>query len=195
LDYALSVVDIMKKHNLTSISDIGCLDAAWVPLLLDKMPAVKYTGYEKSPSLVEDAKTVLSKYPNATIQLADPMSVKPVPAEQENSSNGFFITRPTSSGSIAVVEAVAVVAVVAVVDVVAVVEAVVAPTAAGDSLDVAVAATCSQPPRWPGFYSSSVEQCSCIATETERRASYPRWPGFCSSSVEQFIRAGSRPEF
>lgn len=86
-DIAEAVADIMKKHNLTSVSDIGCGDAAWVPLLLAKMPAVKYTGYEKSPSLVEDGKTVLSKYPNATIQMADPMSVKPVPADLMISRN------------------------------------------------------------------------------------------------------------
>ena len=74
---AKAVEGIVKKFNVTSICDIACGDCGWVPVFLGMMPNLKYIGYEKDVALVNKGKDNLSNYSNASIQMADPLSVTP----------------------------------------------------------------------------------------------------------------------
>ena len=74
---AVTMDSIIKKFNITSICDIACGNCEWVPLLLEKMPTLKYTGYEQNNLLIEHARNAVSKFKNATVQQADPMTVTP----------------------------------------------------------------------------------------------------------------------
>jgi hypothetical protein len=78
---------LIQKFGITSISEVGCGNCVWVPILLGKIPTLKYTGYEKSPVLVEQAKATLSKFKTATVQVADPTTAIPVVSDLVVSRN------------------------------------------------------------------------------------------------------------
>jgi hypothetical protein len=78
---ANAVESVVKRFNITSICDMACGNCEWVPLLLDKHPSLKYTGYECDPSLVDQGKKTLSNYENARVHLADPATANPASAD------------------------------------------------------------------------------------------------------------------
>lgn len=73
-DIANAIESIVKRNNITSICDIGSGTSEWVPILLERVPSLRYVGYESDPLLVKVARTSLSKYKNATVELADPLT-------------------------------------------------------------------------------------------------------------------------
>ena len=75
VNIANAIESIVKKFKITSICDVACGNSAWVPILLDRVPSLKYVGYESSGILAKQAKTTLAKYKNATVEKADPMTV------------------------------------------------------------------------------------------------------------------------
>jgi hypothetical protein len=77
LQIADSLGTFIQKYNITSVCEISCGNSAWVPLILKKYPSLKYTGYDKNTALVNEAKVVLASSPNASVMLADPLTVTP----------------------------------------------------------------------------------------------------------------------
>lgn len=86
---------IIDRYNVTTITDLGCGDCVWLPILLEKFPIITYVGYEKSPELVNKAKLTLAKYKNASVQQMDPTTVTTCTSDLVISRN-LFSTLPYS---------------------------------------------------------------------------------------------------
>jgi hypothetical protein len=81
IDVVNAVESIVKKYSIKSICDMACGDGAWVPLLLKRIPTLKYTGYDNSSILVDKAKENLKGFEHASVHVADPMTASPAPCD------------------------------------------------------------------------------------------------------------------
>jgi hypothetical protein len=77
VEMASAFESIIKKFNVKSMCEIECGSCMWLPNLLDRMPILKYTGYENIPIRVKQANAILSKYKDATVRVAKPLTVSP----------------------------------------------------------------------------------------------------------------------
>jgi 2-polyprenyl-3-methyl-5-hydroxy-6-metoxy-1,4-benzoquinol methylase len=62
------IPEIVNKYNIKSIVDVACGDLTWMPLVLEKLGDIKYTGCDIVESLIEEHK---KKYPQYKFQTLD----------------------------------------------------------------------------------------------------------------------------